>query len=119
MRIFILLLLLAVATPGKPQSQQRPNIILIMADDLGYGDLGCYGQQQIQTPNIDALARNGLRFTGYYAGSTVCAPSREALLTGRHTGHTAIRGNFLTDRQEDPAMPGAKTTIAELFKKAG
>lgn len=100
-------------------AQQQPNIVLIMADDLGYGDLGCYGQQMIHTPNIDALAAGGIRFTDYYAGSTVCAPSRDALLTGKHTGHTFIRGNFLTDEQEDPALPGEKVTIAEYLKKAG
>src|SRR5690606_18352646 len=69
--------------------------------------------------HIDSLARQGMRFTRYYAGSTVCAPSREALLTGMHTGHTYIRGNFLTDEQEDPAMPPEKVTVAELLKSAG
>lgn len=98
---------------------QKPNIILILADDMGYGDLGCYGQQMIQTPHIDSLAKAGMRFTDYYAGCTVCAPSREAMLTGMTTGHTFIRGNFLTDQQEDPAMPDDKVTIAELLKKAG
>lgn len=102
-----------------PVKEERPNIVLIMADDMGYGDLGCYGQQMIQTPNIDALAKGGLRFTRYYAGNTVCAPSRESLLTGMHSGHTYIRGNFLTDEKEDPAMPAEKVTIAELLKKAG
>ncbi len=105
--------------PGKPSENEKPNIILIMADDMGYGDLGCYGQQMIQTPNIDAMAKGGLRFTTYYAGNTVCAPSREALLTGMHTGHTSIRGNFLTDEKEDPAMPSEKVTVAELLKGAG
>ena len=76
--------------PGAPRT---PNIILIVADDLGYGDLGCYGQKQIQTPNLDRLAAAGTRFTSFYAGSTVCAPSRSALMTGQHTGHTRIRGN--------------------------
>jgi hypothetical protein len=71
----------------------EPNIIFILADDLGYGDLGCYGQTKIRTPNLDRLAAEGMRFTSFYAGSTVCAPSRAALLTGRHTGHTTIRGN--------------------------
>lgn len=71
----------------------KPNIIFILADDLGYGDLGCYGSAKINTPNIDALAKTGTRFTDFYAGSTVCAPSRASLMTGRHTGHAGIRGN--------------------------
>ncbi|MCL4693986.1 MAG: sulfatase-like hydrolase/transferase, partial [Candidatus Hydrogenedentes bacterium] len=73
-------------------SGRRPNIIYIMADDLGYGDLGCYGQDVVQTPRIDQLAEEGIRFTQCYAGSTVCAPSRCALMTGLHTGHCWIRG---------------------------
>ena len=72
---------------------QQPNIIFILADDLGYGDLGCYGQELIKTPNIDQMARQGIRFTNFYAGSTVCAPSRASLMTGQHTGHVSIRGN--------------------------
>src|SRR5512136_1789211 len=71
----------------------KPSIIFILADDLGYGDLGCYGQKQIQTPNLDRLAARGMRFTDHYAGSTVCAPSRCVLMTGLHTGHAFIRGN--------------------------
>ncbi|MDB6055496.1 MAG: N-acetylgalactosamine-6-sulfatase [Verrucomicrobiales bacterium] len=71
----------------------RPNVILIVADDLGYGDLGCYGQQKIKTPNIDRLASEGIRYTSFYAGCTVGAPSRASLMTGLHTGHTGIRGN--------------------------
>ncbi|MBN2417590.1 arylsulfatase [bacterium] len=76
-------------SPGK----KRPNIIYILADDLGYGELGCYGQEKILTPNIDALAAAGMRFTQHYSGSPVCAPSRCTLLTGKHTGHAYIRGN--------------------------
>src|SRR5262245_14262830 len=72
---------------------RRPNIIFILADDLGYGDLGCYGQTKIKTPNLDKLAAEGMRFTDFYAGSTVCAPSRCALMTGLHCGHNTIRGN--------------------------
>src|SRR5439155_8381858 len=76
-----------------PPAPRKPNIIFILADDLGYGDLGCYGQTKIKTPNIDKLASEGIRFTDFYAGSTVCAPSRAALMTGLHSGHNGIRGN--------------------------
>lgn len=100
-------------------NSSKPNIIVILADDIGYGDIGCYGQQIIHTPHIDSLAAAGIKFTNYYAGNSVCAPSRETLLTGMHTGHTFIRGNFLTDEAEDPAMPDSKVTIAEYLKKEG
>jgi arylsulfatase A-like enzyme len=90
-----------------------PNIIFIMADDLGYGDLGCYGQRNFTTPNIDRLAKEGLRFTNYYAGSTVCAPSRCVLMTGYHTGHCLIRGNA-----RDPLRP-EDVTVAEVLKARG
>ena len=72
----------------------RPNIIYILADDLGYGELGCYGQEKIETPNIDKLAETGMRFTDHYAASPVCAPSRCGLLTGLHPGHAFVRGNY-------------------------
>src|ERR1051325_5416749 len=79
---------------GSPRAQAaRPNILVIQADDLGYGDVSVYGQTRFQTPNVDRLAREGLRFTQYYAGETVCAPSRNSLMTGQHNGHTWIRGN--------------------------
>jgi arylsulfatase A-like enzyme len=97
----------------KARAEQPPNIIFILADDLGYGDLGCYGQKKIKTPNLDRMAAEGMRFTQCYAGSTVCAPSRSALLTGQHTGHTRIRGNQAYPlRAED-------VTIAEVLKGAG
>jgi arylsulfatase A-like enzyme len=90
-----------------------PNIVFILADDLGYGDIGCYGQTKIKTPNIDRLAADGIRFTTCYAGSTVCAPSRCALMTGLHTGHCRVRGNARVPlRPED-------VCVAELLKKAG
>jgi arylsulfatase A-like enzyme len=95
------------------ESTAPPNIIFVLADDLGYGDLGCYGQRQIKTPNIDRLAREGLRFTDFYAGCTVCAPSRCVLMTGYHTGHAFIRGNGKDNlRPED-------VTVAEVLKDAG
>ncbi|UCD25868.1 MAG: sulfatase-like hydrolase/transferase, partial [Gemmatimonadota bacterium] len=75
------------------KSPEQPNIVLIVADDLGYGELGSYGQQHIRTPNLDRLAAEGMRFTDHYSGSPVCAPSRSVLLTGLHTGHTYIRDN--------------------------
>jgi len=71
----------------------KPNIVFIMADDLGYGELGCYGQEKIHTPNIDALAEQGMKFTQFYSGAPVCAPARSVLLTGKHMGHTLVRGN--------------------------
>src|SRR5207248_7096044 len=74
-------------------ASDRPNIVFLIADDLGCGDVGCYGQQKIRTPNIDELAKDGMRFTAHYSGSNVCAPSRCSLLTGLHTGHTYIREN--------------------------
>ena len=86
---FVVLLCLWVSLPmlaAKP-----PNIILILADDLGYGDLGCFGQKTLKTPRLDAMAREGMRFTQFYSGSTVCAPSRSVLLTGRHMGRTVVR----------------------------
>jgi len=74
-------------------SGMRPNIIFIMADDLGYAEAGCYGQDIIKTPNIDGIAEKGMRFTQFYAGTAVCAPSRCVLMTGKHTGHSYIRDN--------------------------
>ncbi|WP_439504366.1 arylsulfatase [Sediminibacterium sp.] len=86
--------------------KKKPNIIFILADDLGYGDLGCYGSTQISTPNIDGLAKSGIKFTQFYAGSTVCAPSRASLMTGLHTGHVSIRGNGeIPLAESDSIMP--------------
>jgi len=92
---------------------RKPNIIFILADDLGYGDLGCYGQKVIKTPHIDRLAAEGTQFTDCYAGSTVCAPSRCCLMTGLHTGHAYVRGN-----QRVP-LPPEEVTVAEILKEAG
>jgi arylsulfatase A len=96
-------------------SDSPPNIILILADDLGYGDIGCYGQKIIQTPNIDRMAKYGIRFNQFYAGSTVCAPSRSCLLTGLHTGHANTRGNGNVSILPDPE----EITVARYLQKAG
>lgn len=91
-----------VAACAEPQEPQRPiNIVFIVADDLGYGELGAYGQTKIRTPNIHRMAAEGLRFTQHYSGSPVCAPSRAVLLTGLHTGHAYIRGNDETADRGD------------------
>ena len=101
------------------QTSSRPNIIFILADDLGYGDVGCYGQQKIATPNIDRLARMGVKFTQFYAGSTVCAPSRCSFMTGMHTGHAAIRGNVTLKPEGQFPLPDTIVTLAMLLKQAG
>lgn len=108
------------AAKGEKKAKvQKPNIIFILADDMGYGDLSCYGQQKYTTPNLDALASSGVRFTNHYTGSSVSAPSRCALLTGMHTGHAAIRGNKEIDPEGQQPMPASTITIAKLLKDAG
>jgi len=103
----------------EPETKQ-PNIIYILADDLGYGDLSCYGQTKFETPNIDLLAKEGIRFTNHYSGSTVCAPSRGTLMTGKHTGHAYSRGNKgVPGNKGDFPLAASEVTIAEIFKNAG
>ena len=113
----------------------KPNIIYILADDLGYGELGVYGQEIIETPHIDALANDGMLFTDHYSGSPVCAPSRSVFMTGQHTGHTPIRGNDEWKERGDTwnyqamfdnpflegqrPIPDSTITIAEVLKSAG
>ncbi len=96
-------------------ANQKPNIIYILSDDLGYGDIGCFGQKTIKTPNLDKMASEGIRFTQHYAGDTVCAPSRCVLMTGLHTGHCFIRGNEKWNLRPAPD----DLTVAELLKQAG
>ncbi|MEA2063677.1 MAG: arylsulfatase [Gemmatimonadota bacterium] len=109
----------SLSCAGKQRAARKPNIIFIMADDLGYGDLGCYGQREIRTPNLDALAAAGMRFTDHYAGSTVCAPSRCCLMTGLHTGHAWIRGNREAKPMGQEPLPEGTVTVAGLLKQAG
>jgi arylsulfatase A len=120
-RLIVPLMLLAGWTQAPAAAQtaadtaggQAPNILLIQADDLGYGDLSAYGQARFQTPSLDRLAREGIRFTQYYAGSPVCAPSRAALMTGRHTGHGWIRGHG------DVPLRPRDTTLAQVLHAVG
>ncbi len=105
-----------IAAGGK---RRQPNIIFVLADDLGYGDLGCYGQKRIKTPNINRMATEGMRFTDHYAGSTVCAPSRCSLMTGLHTGHTYVRGNREIKPMGQLPLPQGTVTLPKVLKQAG
>jgi hypothetical protein len=110
MRWFVILFLAMAslgASAAKSSQPSCPNIVFILADDLGYGEVGCFGQKVIQTPNLDRMAREGMRFTQFYAGTTVCAPSRCVLMTGKHTGHASVRGNAGGSKQA--LLPGEIT----------
>lgn len=100
-------------------STEKPNIILIMADDLGYGDLGCYGNREIETPNIDALADGGMRFTDFHSNGAVCSPTRAALLTGRYQQRCGIEGVITAKSHRHTGMALEETTFAEVLKRAG
>jgi arylsulfatase A-like enzyme len=128
--LFIFGLLGAAHPTTAHQTADRPNIVFIVADDLGYADLGSYGQRRIETPHLDRMATQGMRFTDVYSGSTVCAPARSVLMTGQHTGHTTVRGNF--GREGEGAVRGIgsgsalrvplfeeDTTVAEVLQEAG
>lgn len=107
------------ATSDKPKPRRPPNILLVIADDLGYAEVGCYGQRTIRTPHIDELSRRGVRFVEAYSGSCVCAPSRCTLLTGRHTGHCEIRDNKeLAPTGQQPLGPDA-LTLAQMLRSQG
>ncbi|MCA9189786.1 MAG: arylsulfatase [Pirellulaceae bacterium] len=108
----------AIATQSA-DAAERPNIVFILADDLGYGDLGCYGQKLIETPRLDRMAAEGLRFTDFYAGNTVCAPSRSVLMTGQHMGHTHVRGNAGGPDMSIQSLRNEDVTVAEVLQKAG
>ena len=135
--LFLLIISCKTSQEEVEKETPKPNIIYILADDLGYGELGAYGQTKIETPNIDALAKDGLKFTQHYSGAPVCAPARSVLLTGKHMGHTPIRGNDEWQRGEkgdvwdykkmakDSTLEGQRplpkntTTIASLLKNGG
>ncbi len=115
----ILWTLLLLVTPRALPDVRPPNVVLIVADDLGYRELGCYGQKKIRTPNIDRLASSGLRFTQAYSGNAVCAPSRCVLMTGKHPGHAWIRNNRAERPEGQTPLPSQEVTVAETLASAG
>lgn len=126
MKRFLIIFILFLPFLSRTQTvKKQPNIVYIYADDLGYGELGCYGQQKIKTPNLDKMAKEGIRFTQHYASAPVCAPSRCMLMTGKHSGHSYIRGNYElggfednTERGQMP-LPNDTYTLPKMLKKAG
>ncbi len=107
------------AAANAADAPRQPNLVFILADDLGYGELGCYGQQVISTPQLDQMARDGLRFTHFYAGATVCAPSRSVLMTGQHHGRTRVRGNAGQANPSAQALGPDDVTVAKMLQQAG
>jgi arylsulfatase A len=116
---FIIKILLFTVTQANAQKINHPNIIFILADDLGYADIGCYGQQKTETPNLDKLAKEGIKFTQFYSGSTVCAPARTSFMTGLHTGHTPVRGNKTFEPEGQTPLAENVITIANILQKNG
>ena len=112
-------LLAAAAAFGRVVAADKSNIIFVLSDDLAQGDLGCYGQKLIQTPNLDRMAAEGTRFTQAYSGTTVCAPSRASLMTGLHMGHCPIRANREIGAEGQMPLPAGTFTVAQLLKDAG
>ncbi len=111
--------LAAMSCNSAEKKEPLPNIVYILADDLGYGDLSCYGQKNFSTPNIDRLAAEGMLFTQHYTGCTVSAPSRSSLMTGQHTGHTPVRGNKSWEPEGNWPLPAEAFTVAEMLKSKG
>lgn len=109
-------LLLSLLCACSLSAAEKPNIIYILADDLGIGDLSCYGQEKFTTPHIDRLATEGMKFSNHYSGNTVCSPSRAVLMTGIHAGRNYLRGNVPSE--DIAALPEELTVVPELFKRA-
>ncbi len=122
-RLAVLLLAVAALLPGAAvgaaPASRPPNLILILADDLGYGDPGAFGQHRIRTPNLDRMAGEGMKFTQFYPGAAVCAPTRSVLMTGQHTGHTRIRGNSSEQAGDRVPLEAGDVTVAEMLKTRG
>lgn len=121
MRILLVTLLavFAYAPSVLAADEAKPNIVYILLDDAGYGDVSCYGQSKFETPNIDRMAKDGMRFTQHYAGCTVCAPTRSVLMQGVHTGHSYVRGNKEVQPEGQEPLPADTVTMAKLLQKAG
>ena len=117
LRLFVAALALACTHPCRAHAQDRPNVVVILADDLGAADLGCYGSPDLRTPGLDRLAARGVRFTQFYASAPVCSPSRAALLTGRSPHAAGVPGNVAP--RDGAGMPPEQVTIAEHFQAAG
>ena len=117
--LYLLVFLIQFLSVSAQQAKQitKPNIIFIFADDLGYGDISCYGQQKFETPNIDKLAKEGMKFTQFYSGSTVCAPARSSFLTGLHTGRTAVRGNKSFPPEGQTPLPDSIITFVNILQQ--
>ena len=113
-RLGLTAVLVTLVSGASNAAEPPPNIVFIMADDLGIGHLGCYGQKKIKTPNVDRMAAEGIKFTQFYSGASVCAPARSVLMTGLHTGHTPVRNNGL-----DRHLSDQDVTVAEVLKQAG
>lgn len=118
-RFLVLVLGFVPASISAGEKGRLPNVVFLMADDLGWAEVGCYGQKKIKTPRLDRMAREGLRFTDAYSGSPVCAPSRCVLMTGKHGGHAAVRDNKEVRPEGQHPLPAAEITLAELFKRMG
>ena len=117
--VYIIACLCTASIAQSDDPNTKPNLVFILADDLGYAELGCYGQTMIQTPRLDQMAKEGLRFTHFYAGATVCAPSRSVLMTGMHHGHTRVRGNAGRTNPAAQALQDGDVTVASVLQKAG
>lgn len=127
--LFVMVACLSICAPASrsattvfasaPQSSAGPNIVFIMADDLGFAELGCFGQKKIRTPNLDKLAQAGMKLTQHYSGNAVCAPSRCVLMTGKDPGHAWVRNNSEMQPEGQKPIPASEVTIAELLQKQG
>jgi arylsulfatase A-like enzyme len=117
--VFLAIICLLVACANVMAENRKPNFIFILSDDIAQGDLGCYGQELIQTPRLDQMAREGTRFMQGYCGTSVCAPSRSSFFTGLHTGHCPVRGNYEVASEGQLPLPDKTVTIAEVAKSAG